>query len=433
MSDLETDILDLSHDGRGVARVDGKVIFVSGVLPGERVRLGRRRSHRHFDEAELLEVLTPSPQRAVPPCPHFGRCGGCVLQHLQPQAQLAAKQRVLAENLERIGKVAPQRWLAPLADAPWAYRRKGRLSVRWVEKKGRVLVGFREDNPRFVADLRGCEVLAPPFGALIAPLAAMLDTLDARRDIPQIEFARGDDAALLLLRHMRPLGDADRARLANFAQQHAIALWLQPGGPDSAHPLRAEDARALAYRIDNDAIEITFQPLDFIQVNAGMNRSMLALALDLLAPQAHERVLDLFAGLGNFTLPIARRAGAVTGVEGEAGLVARATDNAARNGLGNVSFHTANLFADQRRAPWAREAWDKILLDPPRAGAAELLDYLPGKTVRRVVYVSCHPGSLARDAGTLVQRHGYRLAAAGVMDMFPHTAHVESIALFERD
>ncbi|WP_297920299.1 23S rRNA (uracil(1939)-C(5))-methyltransferase RlmD [Metallibacterium sp.] len=433
MSDLETDILDLSHDGRGVARVDGKVIFVSGVLPGERVRLGRRRSHRHFDEAELLEVLTPSPQRAVPPCPHFGRCGGCVLQHLQPQAQLAAKQRVLAENLERIGKVAPQRWLAPLADAPWAYRRKGRLSVRWVEKKGRVLVGFREDNPRFVADLRGCEVLAPPFGALIAPLAAMLDTLDARRDIPQIEFARGDDAALLLLRHMRPLGDADRARLANFAQQHAIALWLQPGGPDSAHPLRAEDARALAYRIDDDAIEITFQPLDFIQVNAGMNRSMLALALDLLAPQAHERVLDLFAGLGNFTLPIARRAGAVTGVEGEAGLVARATDNAARNGLGNVSFHTANLFADQRRAPWAREAWDKILLDPPRAGAAELLDYLPSKTVRRVVYVSCHPGSLARDAGTLVQRHGYRLAAAGVMDMFPHTAHVESIALFERD
>ena len=433
MSDLETDILDLSHDGRGVARVDGKVIFVSGVLPGERVRLGRRRSHRHFDEAELLEVLTPSPQRAVPPCPHFGRCGGCVLQHLQPQAQLAAKQRVLAENLERIGKVAPQRWLAPLADAPWAYRRKGRLSVRWVEKKGRVLVGFREDNPRFVADLRGCEVLAPPFGALIAPLAAMLDTLDARRDIPQIEFARGDDAALLLLRHMRPLGDADRARLANFAQQHAIALWLQPGGPDSAHPLRAEDARALAYRIDDDAIEITFQPLDFIQVNAGMNRSMLALALDLLAPQAHERVLDLFAGLGNFTLPIARRAGAVTGVEGEAGLVARATDNAARNGLGNVSFHTANLFADQRRAPWARAAWDKILLDPPRAGAAELLDYLPGKTVRRVVYVSCHPGSLARDAGTLVQRHGYRLAAAGVMDMFPHTAHVESIALFERD
>ena len=433
MSDLETDILDLSHDGRGVARVDGKVIFVSGVLPGERVRLGQRRSHRHFDEAELLEVLTPSPQRAVPPCPHFGRCGGCVLQHLQPQAQLAAKQRVLAENLERIGKVAPQRWLAPLADAPWAYRRKGRLSVRWVEKKGRVLVGFREDNPRFVADLRGCEVLAPPFGALIAPLAAMLDTLDARRDIPQIEFARGDDAALLLLRHMRPLGDADRARLANFAQQHAIALWLQPGGPDSAHPLRAEDARALAYRIDDDAIEITFQPLDFIQVNAGMNRSMLALALDLLAPQAHERVLDLFAGLGNFTLPIARRTGAVTGVEGEAGLVARATDNAARNGLGNVSFHTANLFADQRRAPWARAAWDKILLDPPRAGAAELLDYLPGKTVRRVVYVSCHPGSLARDAGTLVQRHGYRLAAAGVMDMFPHTAHVESIALFERD
>ncbi len=433
MSEIETDILDLSHDGRGVARSDGKVVFVRGALPGERVRIGPRKRHRHFDEAELLEVLTPSAQRAVPPCVHFGRCSGCVLQHLQPAAQLIAKQRVLAENFERIGKVAPQRWLAPLADASWAYRRKGRLSVRWVEKKGRVLVGFREDNPRFVADLRGCEVLAPPFGALIEPLAALIDTLDARREIPQIEFARGDDTALLLFRHMQPLGAADRERLAAFSDRHAIALWLQPGGPDSARPLREQDARTLSYRIDDDAIEIVFQPLDFIQVNAGLNRRMLELALDLLAPQAHERVLDLFAGLGNFTLPIARRAAAVTGVEGDAGLVARAAGNATRNALGNARFHTANLFADQRQAPWAREAWDKILLDPPRAGAAELLDYLPGKTVRRVVYVSCHPGSLARDAGVLVQRHGFRLAAAGVMDMFPHTAHVESIALFERD
>ena len=433
MSDLETDIIDLSHDGRGVARSDGKVIFVRGALPGERVRIGPRKRHRHFDEAELLAVLTPSAQRAIPPCPHFGRCGGCALQHLQSAAQLAAKQRVLAENFERIGKVVPQRWLEPLADAPWAYRRKGRLSVRWVEKKGRVLVGFREDNPRFVADLGSCAVLAPPFGALLAPLAALVDSLDARREIPQIEFARGDDAALLLFRHMQPLGAADRARLAAFSDRHAIALWLQPGGPDSAQPLRELDARALSYRIDDDAIEIVFQPLDFIQVNAGMNRRMLALALDLLAPQAHERVLDLFAGLGNFTLPIARRAAAVAGVEGDAGLVARAAGNATRNALGNARFHTANLFADQRQAPWAREAWDKILLDPPRAGAAELLDYLPGASVRRVVYVSCHPGSLARDAGTLVQRHGFRLTAAGVMDMFPHTAHVESIALFERD
>ncbi|MCK9365843.1 MAG: 23S rRNA (uracil(1939)-C(5))-methyltransferase RlmD [Metallibacterium scheffleri] len=433
MSDFETDIIDLSHDGRGVARSDGKVIFVRGALPGERVRIGPRKRHRHFDEAELLAVLTPSAQRAIPPCPHFGRCGGCVLQHLQSAAQLVAKQRVLAENFERIGKVVPQRWLAPLADAPWAYRRKGRLSVRWVEKKGRVLVGFREDNPRFVADLGSCAVLAPPFGALLAPLAALIDSLDARREIPQIEFARGDDAALLLFRHMQPLGAADRARLAAFSDRHAIALWLQPGGPDSVQPLRELDARALSYRIDDDAIEIVFQPLDFIQVNAGMNRRMLALALDLLAPQAHERVLDLFAGLGNFTLPIARRAAVVAGVEGDAGLVARAAGNATRNALGNARFHTANLFADQRQAPWAREAWDKILLDPPRAGAAELLDYLPGASVRRVVYVSCHPGSLARDAGTLVQRHGFRLTAAGVMDMFPHTAHVESIALFERD
>lgn len=433
MSDLQTDILDLSHDGRGVARVDGKVVFVAGALAGERVRLGRIRRHRHYDEGELLEVLRHSPDRVQPRCPHFGGCAGCVLQHLQPASQLAAKQRVLAENFERIGKVAPSRWLEPLADTPWAYRRKGRLSVRWVEKKGRVVVGFREDNPRYVADLSGCDVLAPPFGSLIAPLAALVGSLDARQAIPQIEFARGDEVSLLMFRHLQLLAADDRARLAAFADVHGIAVWLQPGGPDSAHPLRAEDGRRLSYRIDDDAVEIVFEPLDFIQVNADMNRCMLGQALALLQPGPQDRVLDLFAGLGNFTLPIARRAAEVAGVEGEAGLVARAGGNAQHNGLANVSFHAADLFADQRDQTWAKAAWDKILLDPPRAGAAELLEYLPGKSVRRVVYVSCHPGSLARDAGLLVHRHGFRLEATGVMDMFPHTAHVESIALFERD
>ena len=432
MSEIETDILDLSHDGRGVTRLDGKVVFVPGALPGERVRLGRLQRHRHYDQAQLLAVLTPSADRMSPPCPHFGQCSGCVLQHLTPVAQLAAKQRVLAENFERIGKVAPERWLSPLADAPWAYRRKGRLSVRYVDKKNRVLVGFREDNPRFVADLRGCAVLAEPFGTLIVPLAELLQSLDACRGIAQIEFVRGDARALLVLRHVVALGAADQARLAGFADSHDVALWLQPKGVDSIHPLRAEDAATLSYRIDDGAIEIQFQPLDFIQVNAGMNRRMLDLAMQLLDPRPHERVLDLFAGLGNFTLPIARRVAQTVGVEGEAGLVARAQANASRNALGNVSFHSANLFEDQRHAAWAQASWDAIVLDPPRTGAAEVLAYLPGRATRRVLYVSCHPGSLARDAGTLVQRHGFRLSAAGVMDMFPHTAHVESIALFER-
>ncbi len=433
MSGIETDILDLSHDGRGVARLQGKVVFVRGALTGERVRLGPVRRHRHYDEAPLQEVLSASPDRTRPPCPHFGTCSGCVLQHLAPVAQLEAKQRVLAENLERIGKVVPARWLPALADRDWGYRRKGRLSVRFVEKKGRVLVGFREENPRLVADLRGCAVLAPPFDTLIEPLAACIRDLAAARAVAQVEFTRGDEHALLVLRHLAPLDAADRDRLAVFADAHDLAIWLQPGGVDSIHPLRGTDARTLAYRIDGDAVEIRFQPLDFIQVNAGMNRRMVEQALRLLAPQPHERVLDLFAGLGNFTLPLARRVTEVAGVEGDAGLVARAQANAVHNGLANVRFHAADLSLPQRHAVWARQSWDALLLDPPRAGAAALLEDLPGPATRRVLYVSCHPGSLARDAAALVHRHGFRLAAAGVMDMFPHTAHVESMALFERD
>ncbi len=433
MSEQSADITDLSHDGRGVARLDGKATFITGALPGERVRIGRPRRHRHFDEAPLLEVLTPSPLRAVPACAHFGHCSGCVLQHLQPAAQLQAKQRVLAENFERIGKVAPTRWLEPLAGEPWHYRRKGRLSVRWVEKKQRIVVGFREDNPRYVADLRNCPVLAPPFDTLIESLAPLVQSLDIARAVPQIEFVRGDAQALLVLRHLQPLGDADRARLGQYADAHALALWLQPGGVDSLVPLRVQDDVPLSYRVDDDALEIRLRPLDFIQVNAGINRRMLAQAMQLLDLPAQARVLDLFCGLGNFTLPLARRAAQVLGIEGDAALVQRARDNARHNALDNVRFELADLFADPRNASWAREPWDALLLDPPRAGAAELLEALPARATRRVLYVSCHPGSLARDAGTLVHRHGFRLTAAGVMDMFPHTAHVESMALFERD
>ena len=435
---FEAVITDLSHDGRGVARVDGKTVFVSGALLGEQAVLRLRKRHRHFDEAEVVELITRSPHRVEPRCEHFGQCSGCSLQHLDAPSQIATKQRVLAENFERIGKVTPQAWLPPLTGEPWGYRRKGRLSVRNVVKKGRVLVGFREDgNPRFVADIQQCEVMHPALGPKVGLLADLLGGMDAANDIPQIEFAAGDDIMALVFRHMQPLSQRDLAALTAFGQQHELAIYLQPGGNSSVHPLWPEHPR-LAFRIASgdvgvDDVELEFQPLDFVQVNADMNQRMMARTLELLDPQPTDRVLDLFCGLGNFTLPIARRVAEVVGVEGEHGLVERAAQNASRNGIDNARFHVANLFEDQRNTDWARQPWDKLLLDPPRAGADKVLEYLPHKQTRRVVYVSCHPASLARDAGSLVNRHGFKLKSAGVMDMFPHTSHVESIALFERD
>jgi len=401
------------------------------------VVLRLRKRHRHFDEAEVVELITRSPHRVEPRCRHFGECSGCSLQHLDADSQIATKQRVLTENFERIGKVTPQVWLPPLTDQSWGYRRKGRLSVRNVVKKGRVLVGFREEeNPRFVADIQQCEVMHPALGPKIGLLADLLNGMDAASDIPQIEFAAGDDTMALVFRHMQPLGASDLAALTAFGQQHDLAIYLQPGGNSSVHPLWPENPR-LAFRIPSgdtqiDDVELEFQPLDFVQVNAGMNVRMMARTMELLDPQPTDRVLDLFCGLGNFTLPIARRVGEVVGVEGEHGLVERAAENAARNGIGNARFQVANLFEDQRSADWARQPWDKMLLDPPRAGADKVLEYLPHKQTRRIVYVSCHPASLARDAGILVNQHGFTLKSAGVMDMFPHTSHVESIALFER-
>lgn len=434
---FEAHITDLGHDGRGVARIDGKTVFVSGALLGEQVLAKLRKRHRHFDEAEVVQVITPSPHRVEPRCRHFAHCSGCSLQHLDAPSQIATKQRVLAENFERIGKVTPQLWLPPLVGEPWGYRRKGRLSVRNVAKKGRVLVGFREEsNPRFVAEIEQCEVMHPALGPKVGLLAELLNGMDAANDIPQIEFAAGDDLMALVFRHMQPLSERDLAALTAFGQLHQLAIYLQPGGNTSVHPLWPENPR-LAFRIASGEpgiadVELEFQPLDFVQVNADMNQRMLARALELLDPQPADRVLDLFCGLGNFTLPIARRVAEVAGVEGEHGLVERAAQNAARNGIDNATFHVANLFEDQRAADWARQPWDKLLLDPPRAGADKVLEYLPHKQTRRIVYVSCHPASLARDAGILVNQHGFTLKSAGVMDMFPHTAHVESIALFEK-
>ena len=429
--EFELDIQDLSHDGRGVGRQDGKAVFVSGALPGEKVRVRQTGRNRHFDEAETLEVLVASPDRVEPRCPHFGTCAGCVLQHLAPEKQIEAKQRVLLENLARIGHVEPATILPPLVDAAWGYRRKGRLSVRFVEKKGRTVVGFRESNPRFVAELRECHTILPALSAQIPALAALVDSLDGKRTLPQIEFIAGDGPIALVFRHLEPLSAADVERLREFAVDTGIAVLLQPGGVDSVQPLHPA-APDFHFSLPDYGLDLAFRPLDFIQVNAGLNQRMIARTLELLDPQPGERMLDLFCGLGNFTLPLARRAGHVVGVEGDAGLIARARDNATANGLANVEFHAADLSKDLAAEPWMRAGFDKLLLDPPRAGAAEVIAQLPLKGISRIVYVSCHPGSLARDAGFLVRERGYRLVVAGAMDMFPQTAHVESIAVFER-
>jgi 23S rRNA (uracil1939-C5)-methyltransferase len=429
--EFELDITDLLHDGRGVGRLEGKAVFVSGALPGETVRVRQTGRNRHFDEGETLEVLKRSPDRIEPRCPHFGVCAGCVLQHLDQDKQIGAKQHVLEENLSRIGHVTPGRTLEPLVDQAWGYRRKGRFSVRYVEKKGRTVIGFRELNPRFVAELGECHTILPELGLRIGELSALVDSLAGKRTIAQIEFIAGDGPVALVFRHLEALAESDLEILRGFARDSGFAILLQPGGVDSVRPLWPE-ALDLSFPIPDFDLRLAFRPLDFIQVNAGLNQKMIARALELLDPQQEDRVLDLFCGLGNFTLPLARRAGRVVGVEGEAGLVARARDNADRNGLGNVQFYAADLAKDLSQEPWMREGFDKLLIDPPRAGAAEVLAQLPLKGIRRIVYVSCHPGSLARDAGFLVSERGYKLVAAGAMDMFPQTAHVESIALFEK-
>jgi 23S rRNA (uracil1939-C5)-methyltransferase len=429
--EYELAIDDLAHDGRGVGRVEGKAVFVSGALPGERVRARQTARNRNFEEAETIEVLQASPLRIAPRCAHFGVCAGCVLQHLDQDAQITAKQRVLMENLARIGHVQPGRVLEPLTDAAWGYRRKGRLSVRYVEKKGRTVLGFRESsNPRYVAELTECHTLLPELGQRLPALTALVESLEGKRAVPQIEFIAGDGPLALVFRHLEPLSDPDLEKLRSFAQDSGYALYLQPGGTDSVRPLDAD--AELSFPIPEFDLRLQFRPLDFIQVNAGLNQKMIARALELLDPQPADRVLDLFCGLGNFTLPLARRAGQVVGVEGDPGLIARARENAVRNGLGNVEFHAADLAKDLSAEPWMKAGFDKLLVDPPRAGAAEVLAQLPLKGINRIVYVSCHPGSLARDAGFLVAERGYKLRAAGAMDMFPQTAHVESIALFEK-
>ncbi len=335
------------------------------------------------------------------------------------------------ESLQRIGHVSPERVLPVLSAGAWHYRRKGRFSVRFVEKKDAVLVGFRETDPRFVAQLGQCDTVLPSVSALITPLTGVIAGMHARREIPQIEFIQGDGPVALVFRNLTPLHDADRALLAAFEREHDVQIFLQPGGAHTVMPLR-EGYDPLYFDLPGRGIRYRFRPLDFIQVNAALNDAMITLALELLQPAASDAVLDLFCGLGNFTLPMGQIAGYVAGVEGDPALVARARENAERNGIANAEFFACDLTQDDPEQPWKKRRYSKMLIDPPRAGAIEVLRQLDFKGIERIVYISCHPASLARDAGFLVQERGYRLVAAGAMDMFPQTAHVESIAVFEK-
>ena len=426
-------ITDLSHDGRGVCRVNGKTVFVHGALPDEQVQLRFLKRQRKFDEAEAVSIASASSERVTPRCEHFDFCGGCALQHLGIDQQRHFKQQQLLENLRRIGhlQIEDTQLAPPLVAADWGYRRKARLSVRYVHKKQRVLVGFRERKGKFVADCRHCHVLHPAIGERLEDLAELIQAMSIREHVPQLEVACGDDSCALIVRHLKPLSSADVALWGEFHRRTGIAIYLQPKGPDSI-TLLAPDQHELDYQIDDDHIRMRFQPADFVQVNADINQRMIAQAMHWLAPQPEDKVLDLFCGLGNFSLPLARRVQQVSGVEGSQDMVERARQNASDNDLHNTSFHLADLSQPPRDLPWQRQHFDAVLLDPPRSGAAACLDMIAASAASRVLYVSCQPASLARDLGVLVNEHGFRLERIGIMDMFPHTAHVETMALLRR-
>ena len=434
---LSATVESLDYEGRGVAHVDGKAVFIAGALPYELVQYQPSRKKKNFETATLLKILRASAERIAPGCRFYEICGGCALQHADPRLQVAAKQRVLEDNLARIGKVTPERILPPIYAAQWQYRHRARLSVNYVAKKGGVLVGFREKKSSYVADMHSCEVLAGGVGRMIDPLREVLSTLDKRDRIPQIEVAVGERVIALVLRILEPLTTGDEAKLKVFADAHKIQWWLQVKGPDTAVPWYPLDAPELTYLLPEFDLELNFRPTEFTQVNHAVNRLMVKRAMDLLQPQPGEMIADLFCGLGNFSLPIARLGAHVVGVEGSESLVQRASDNATRNGLSHASrFFAADLYTDQAAAMQKIPAVTKMLIDPPRDGAMEVCNLL-GRDVRpelkRIVYVACSPGTLARDAGLLVHTQGFTLKAAGVVNMFPHTAHVEAIAVFERD
>jgi len=431
---VRLEIESLDAEGRGVARnSEGKVVFVEGALAGERVEAQVLRRKPKFDLARVVEVLRESSARRAPRCRYFGVCGGCATQHIDARTQLAAKQRWLEDCLARIGGVRPGTILPIVYGQEWGYRHRARLTVRRVAKKNGVLVGFHERRSSYVADMLSCEVLPQRVSRLIPRLRELVETLSIRQRLPQIELAVGDATDVLVFRHLEPLEQADEQKLRAFAQETRVSIWLQPAGPDSAHPFHPLPAPALDYALPEFGIRLGFRPTDFTQVNHGVNRILVSRAVRLLEPRPGERIGDLFCGLGNFSLPIARVGASVLGLEASPSLVERARGNAAANGLQQLAqFAVADLYAEGAGEFLARGPFDKLLIDPPRDGALEAVKALPNGWPRRIVYVACDPATLARDAAVLVHAKGFRLAAAGVANMFPHTAHVESIALFER-
>lgn len=426
-------IESLDQEGRGVGRAGGKVVFVEGALPGETVTYRAYRRKPAFEMGEVETIRGESFMRVAPRCPHFGVCGGCTLQHMEPGAQVAAKQRVLEESLARLGKVEPDLLLSAIRGPAWGYRYRARLSVRRVEKKGGVLVGFHERRSSYVADMGTCLVLPPRIAALIRPLRELVGSLSISDRLPQIEVAVGDAADALVLRILQPPTLKDEDAIRAFAGRYGVQMFLQPGGPDTARRFYPADGPELYYALPEFDVTLPFKPTEFTQVNPQMNRVLVRAVIRLLDPRPGERIADLFCGLGNFTLPIARRGAGVVGFEGSQALVARARENAERNGLGErTAFVEANLFEATQEWMQSQGRFDKILIDPPRDGAVAAVKSLGADAPRRIVYVSCNPATLARDAGVLVHVKGYALKAAGVVNMFPHTAHVESVALFER-
>ncbi len=429
---VEVVIDDLSHDGRGVAHIGEKAVFVEGALPGERVEFNYVEVNRRYDVGKVCEVLEASPDRVEARCEVFGICGGCALQHMDPERQIEAKQKIMLDNLERIGKVEADEVVAPLKnETPWGYRRKARLGVRDVIAKGRVLVGFHERRNSFITNMHRCEVLHPSVGEHLDDLSELIASLDAHDRIAQIEVAVDDDQTALVFRNLDPLSDGDCEKLKAFAEQTQFRIYLQPKGPDSVEPLWPEEI-TLRYSLPDYGVSYQFLPNDFTQVNYNINQKMISRAIDWLQVEGEHRVLDLFCGIGNFTLALATRTQEVVGIEGSKTLVERARANAEMNGLTNVSFHAADLGQELESMPWWQQGFDRVLLDPARDGAQEAIPHIAALGVERIVYVSCNPATLARDAGILVNECGYRLERVGVMDMFPHTAHVESIALFVR-
>jgi 23S rRNA (uracil1939-C5)-methyltransferase len=423
----------LDHEGHGICRVEGKVTFVDGALPGETAEISVFRKHPKYDSANAVRILKSSSQRAEPKCVHYGRCGGCVLQHLEVSAQVAAKQRILEENLQRIGKVKPEIVLPALYGPSWGYRHRARFSVKRVDKKGGALVGFHEKKSWFIADMRTCEVLPPHVASLFMPMRELIPQLSNSDRVPQIELAIGETSTVLVFRLLNPWNEQDKEIVRAFADKHGVEIWIQPKGPDTAVPFYPEDSALLQYSLPEFNVVHPFRPTEFTQVNPHINRALVHRALALLNPQPQERIADFFCGLGNFTLPIVRSGAKVVGIEGSQTLVSRARENAKLNGLPDVEYLVDNLFEMSAEKYSNLGHFDKLLIDPPRDGAMELVKSLPqDKPPQRIVYVSCNPATLARDAEVLCHVKGYRLKAAGIANMFPHTAHVESIALFER-